>query len=89
MKFKTVCMNKLKRMFGIVWMVLGPLAIYYLIQTASAEITKKPIIDTRIQWGVFIAVFIPIAFGMVIFGYFAMKGEYDHLPESSSEIEDD
>jgi purine-cytosine permease-like protein len=89
MKFKTVSMNKLKRMFGVVWMVLGPLAIYYLIQTALSEISKKPIIDTKVQWGVFITVFIPIAFGMVIFGYFAMKGEYDHLPESSSEIEDD
>jgi hypothetical protein len=82
-------MNKLKRMFGIVWMVLGPLAIYYLIQTASAEITKKPVIDTKIQWGVFIVIFIPIAFGLVIFGYFALRGDYDHLPESSSEIEDD
>lgn len=82
-------MNKLKRMFGIIWMVLGPLAIYYLIQTALAEISKKPVIDTKIQWGVFIVIFIPIAFGMVIFGYFAIRGDYDHLPESSSEIEDD
>ncbi|HLO82417.1 MAG TPA: hypothetical protein VK166_15740 [Chitinophagaceae bacterium] len=76
-------------MFGIIWMVLGPLAIYYLIQTALAEISKKPVIDTKIQWGVFIVIFIPIAFGMVIFGYFAIRGDYDHLPESSSEIEDD
>ena len=75
-------------MFGIVWMILGPLAIYYLVQTALAEISKKPIIDTKIQWGVFVVIFIPIAFGLVIFGYYAFKGEYDHLPESSSEIED-
>jgi len=81
-------MNQIKRMFGIVWMILGPLAIYYLVQTALAEISKKPIIDTKIQWGVFVVIFIPIAFGLVIFGYYAFKGEYDHLPESSSEIED-
>jgi hypothetical protein len=33
-------------------------------------------------------VFIPIAIGMVLFGYYALKGEYDHLPESSDEITD-
>lgn len=82
-------MNQIKRMFGIVWMLLGPLAIYYLVQTALLEISKKPVIDTKIQWGVFVIIFIPIAFGLVIFGYYAFKGEYDHLPESSLEIEDD
>jgi hypothetical protein len=81
-------MNKLKRIFGIVWMLLGPLSIYYLIKTALSEISKKPVIDTKIQWGVFITIFIPIAFGLVIFGYYAFKGAYDHLPESSAEIED-
>ena len=82
-------MNKIKRMFGIVWMILAPLAIYYLVQTALLEISKKPVIDTKIQWGVFVIIFIPIACGLVIFGYFAFRGAYDHLPESSSEIEDD
>ncbi len=82
-------MNKLKRILGIIWMVLGPLAIFYLVRVALNEVAKKPVIDTWIQWGVFIVIFIPIAFGMVIFGYFAWRGEYDHLPESSVEIEDD
>jgi predicted Na+-dependent transporter len=81
-------MNQIKRMFGIIWMLLGPFAIYYLVQTALLEISKKPVIDTKIQWGVFVVIFIPIAFGLVIFGYYAFKGEYDHLPESSLEIED-
>lgn len=69
-------------------MLMGPLAVYYLIKTAAAEIAKKPVIDTKVQWGVFVVVFIPIAVGMVLFGYYALKGEYDHLPESSAEIED-
>lgn len=69
-------------------MLMGPVAIYYLIKTAAAEIAKKPLIDTKIQWGVFVIIFIPIAIGLVIFGYYALKGEYDHLPESSAEIED-
>ena len=70
----------------MIWIVLGPLAVYYLIKTAANEIAKKPVIDTKIQWAVFVVVFIPIAMGMVIFGYYALKGDYDHLPESSQEI---
>jgi hypothetical protein len=79
-------MNNLKKWLGIVWMLMGPVAIYYLIKTAASEIAKKPVIDTKIQWAVFVIVFIPIAIGITIFGYYAIKGEYDHLPESSSEI---
>jgi len=79
-------MNSIKRFAGILWIILGPLAIFYLIKTASEEIEKKPVIDTKIQWMVFVAIFIPIAIGFMIFGYYALKGEYDHLPESSEEI---
>jgi len=70
-------MNSIKRILGIVWIVLGPLAIYYLIKTGAGEMSKKPDVDTKIQWGVFIIVFIPIAIGMIIFGYYSLKGEYD------------
>jgi len=80
-------MNQVKRFFGILWMLLAPVAIFYLIKTALVEIAKKPVIDTKIQWGVFIVVFIPIAIGLIIFGYFAFKGEYAHLPENSSELD--
>ena len=79
-------MNTIKKFAGILWIIIGPLAIYYLINTALQEIAKKPIIDTKIQWAVFVIIFIPIAIGIMIFGWFAMKGEYDHLPESSEEI---
>jgi hypothetical protein len=79
-------MNSLKRGLGVVWMLLGPVAIYYLIKTAADEIAKKPVIDTKIQWAVFVIVFIPIAIGITIFGYYAFKGEYDQLPESSKEL---
>ena len=81
-------MNTIKRIAGVLWVILGPLVIYYLVKTAIGEINKKPVIDTKIQWAVFIVVFIPIAIGIMIFGYYAIKGEYDHLPESSAEITD-
>jgi hypothetical protein len=70
-------MNQLRRMLGVIWILTGPLAIIYLIRTAVIEIGKKSVIDTKIQWGVFIGIFIPIAVGLIIFGYYALKGEYD------------
>ena len=79
-------MNSIKRFLGVIWMLLGPLTIYFLIKTAADEITKKPVLDTKIQWTVFVVVFIPIAIGISIFGYYAFKGEYDRLPENSKEI---
>ena len=81
-------MNAIKRYLGIVWMVLGPVAVYYLIKTAAGEIAKKPVIDTKIQWAVFVIVFIPIAIGIMIFGVYAIKGQYDHLPDRSADIAD-
>jgi hypothetical protein len=72
-------MNKIKRALGVVWIILGPLILFYLVKTAAAEIVKKPVLDTRIQWGVFIVIFIPIAIGLVLFGYYALKGEYEEM----------
>ncbi len=77
-------MNTLKKILGILWIIMGPVAIFYLIKTAAAEIAKKPTMDTRIQWGVFIGIFIPIAVGLVIFGYYALKGEYGVEPRSGA-----
>ena len=79
-------MNTIKRFAGIVWILMGPVAIFYLIKTASEEITKKPVLDTKIQWIVFVVIFIPIAIGLMIFGWYAFKGEYDRLPKSSKEL---
>jgi predicted Na+-dependent transporter len=81
-------MNLLKRYAGWFWMAACPMLIYLLISTAINEIRKHPVMDTRIQWGVFVIIFLPIVFGLLLFGWFAWKGEYDHLPESSDELED-
>ncbi|MBX2974317.1 MAG: hypothetical protein KF797_14565 [Flavobacteriales bacterium] len=79
-------MSRLKKLFGVLWIALGPAAIWYLVRTAAAEIGKNPVIDTKIQWGVFVVVFIPIAIGLMIFGWYALQGEYEHLPGRSDEL---
>lgn len=79
-------MDQVKRNAGIIWMLMGPVALYFLITMALAEIERKPLLDTKIQWGVFVGVFTPIAIGLTIFGWYAFKGEYDRLPTRSEEI---
>ncbi|HWB93637.1 MAG TPA: hypothetical protein VG605_17370 [Puia sp.] len=69
-------MNVLKRIFGIVWIVLGPLALFYLIRIGASDLARNPGADTMIQWAIFAVVFIPIAVGLVIFGYYCLKGAY-------------
>lgn len=78
-------MNTIRRALGFVWIILGPLVLFYLVKTATAEvaaaeIAQKSVLDTYIEWGVFIVVFIPIAVGLVLFGYYAVKGEYEQVP---------
>ncbi len=34
-------------------------------------------INIEIQWFIIILIFVPIAFGLMIFGYYALKGEYN------------
>ncbi len=69
-------MNTLRKALGIGWIILGPVVLYYLVRTGISEIARKPGAETKIQWGVFIGIFIPIVFGLVLFGYYSLRGEY-------------
>jgi MFS family permease len=72
---------------GIIWMLIAPLVIYILVSGAAANIgdgTKD--INKPIPWIIIISIFTPIAAGLFIFGYYAFKGEYNKLPQSSEEI---
>jgi hypothetical protein len=72
-------MDKLKRALGIVWMVLGPAAICLLLYAAIKNINSaaKGDIANPVPWIIVIAIFTPIAIGLVIFGWYCWKGEYD------------
>jgi len=71
-------MNQIKKLAGIIWLLLGPASIYFIVRAAAHEMAIEPGIDTVIQWGVVVVIFIPIAIGMSIFGFYAIKGEYNH-----------
>jgi hypothetical protein len=83
-------MKILKKILGILWIIIGPAAMLFMAWQAWDKIAlAKPGIDqtnTALQWGIILLVFIPIAIGLVIFGKYALAGEYDKLPESSEDI---
>lgn len=69
-------MNQVRKLLGPLWMLLGPLSIYFLVRTAYAEVAQNASADVIIQWGVFVVVALPIAAGLMIFGWYAWKDEY-------------
>ena len=81
-------MNQLKRMLGIVWMLLSPVLIIILLTSAVHNISAsgKADINKPLPWIIIIAIFLPIAIGFMIFGWYAFKGEYDRLPEGSEDL---
>jgi hypothetical protein len=83
-------MNPLKKYLGIIWFLLGPALIFFLVNGAVQNIDPagKKDINNPIIWIIIITIFTPIAIGLMIFGWYALKNEYHQLPESSAEIED-
>jgi hypothetical protein len=84
-------MNAIKKILGIVWLLLAPIVIYFLVSGAITHIDPagKKDINNPIIWIIIIAIFTPIAIGLMIFGWYAWKNEYQHLPQNSTELESD
>lgn len=70
-------------------MLIGPVIIYFLISSAIQNVnsvgTKD--INNPIPWIIIIAIFTPIALGLMIFGVYALKGEYDRLSDNAGDVE--
>ncbi|MBM3416392.1 MAG: hypothetical protein FJY20_08080 [Bacteroidetes bacterium] len=81
--------NAFKRYFGLLFLILAPLVIYELVAGAVANIDSagKKDINNPVIWIIIITIFTPIAAGLVIFGWYAFRGEYDHLPWKSKELD--
>lgn len=83
-------MNMIKKYLGFFWLVLAPALIYFLVTGAIKfiDLAGTKDINNPVIWVIIISIFTPIAIGLMIFGWYAIKGEFDHLPESSAEIKD-
>ena len=73
-------MSAIKKLFGIVWSLMGIGIVPMVIMQAMKEIAAKPSEENWIFWSIVIVVLMPIiAFSLITFGVFALKGEYDVL----------
>ena len=81
-------MNSIKRILGYLWILIGIASIVILVAGAVENINLhgKADINKPVPWIIIITVFTPIAIGLVIFGYYAVKDEYKKLPTSSEEL---
>jgi hypothetical protein len=83
-------MNTIKKILGLVWMFLAPAIIWFLASQAIQKIavaTSLTKSNVTLQWVIILTIFTPICVGFFIFGYYAFKGEYAHLPASSKDLE--
>lgn len=81
-------MNQLKRLLGILWMILAPVLFILLIMSAVHNIDPNGTKDINkpLPWIIIIGIYTPIVIGLMIFGWYAFKGEYDKLPVDSKEL---
>ena len=84
-------MNAIKKLLGIVWMIMSPAIILFLVYQAVTKIGAASAVtkaNTILQWVIILLIFLPITIGFFIFGKYAAQNEYAQLPESSKEIMD-
>lgn len=84
-------MRTVKKYAGWIWMLLGPLVILGLVSASFRFIDPAggKDINNPVVWIIIIGIFTPIAIGLMIFGWYAWKGDYTRIPHSSAELEED
>jgi uncharacterized Tic20 family protein len=80
-------MQTLKRLLGIIWMLLGPVVIAVLLWGAvnNIDAAGKEDINKPLPWIIIISIFTPIAIGLTVFGWYAWKGEYTNIEQMEKE----
>lgn len=76
-------MKALKRILGIVWILLAPVSLVMMtmqmIEKISLAESGIDRMNTALQWGIILFIFIPVVIGLLIFGMYSLKGEYDDI----------
>lgn len=71
-------MKNFKRALGIVWILIGLTAGYYLLISQAIPFFLSDKVEDLVPAIIYAFVLAPIiAGGLVIFGWYALKGEYD------------
>ncbi|MBC8042743.1 MAG: hypothetical protein IAF08_04785 [Rhizobacter sp.] len=70
----------IKKILGIVWILMGGAIIPFIVLRAIQEIGEKPTQDNWIFWSIVLIVLMPIiALSMILFGWYAWQGEYEMI----------
>lgn len=73
-------MSAIQKILGIVWAAMGVGIIPLAIMQAMKELAAKPTEENWIFWSIVLVVLMPIiAFSLITFGLFALKGEYESI----------
>lgn len=71
-------MNTIKRILGLVWIVLGVAAGYYLIISQAIPQFSSGRSEDLVPAIIYTFILMPIITGgLCIFGWYALRGEYD------------
>ena len=71
-------MDTIKRILGVVWIILGLVAGYYLIISQSIPQFTSGRSEDLVPAIIYTFILMPIITGgLCIFGWYALKGEYD------------
>ncbi len=71
-------MNQIRKFLGVVWVVLAIVAGYYLIVSQAIPKFESPKPEDKIPAIIYAFILTPIIVGgLLVFGYYAIKGEYD------------
>ncbi len=78
-------MEQLKKYFGIIWIVLGVYVGYDRITDSLIKISSDKLEDRVFGW-VVLCVLVPIVVGgLILFGKYALEGEYNLKSERVKE----
>jgi hypothetical protein len=73
-------MGIIKRIVGVLCMILAPVAAYLLTSEGLKKIAAAaPDAKTNAttQWSILILIFLPVMAGLLIFGWYAVQGEFE------------
>ena len=72
-------MQTIKRTLGLLWLLIGPAIIFILLKSAyhNIDLSGKSDINKPIPWVIIISIFTPIAIGLMMFGWYVWKGEFE------------
>ena len=76
-------MKQVKRLLGLLWILIAVVSIVVLLIGAynNIKVDGTADINKPLPWIIIIAIFAPIAVGMALFGWYAFKGEYEHIAD--------